>query len=251
MGRAPRPWTTGTTDVASSLPPLAAGQLQNFETGYGHASLGKLVAVAAIAGGLLLLPILTLYLASRSAEDVTTQVFVPNIVATPDAVDLDAPLPDSLDEALAQARALGAESKEALKSLGLEPLVVDDDSTELTPAEAAQLVQGLKEMVAAGIWDEQLHQLDQDAAQLESEVQRLLQKQRLIAKRIADLKARRDQMNFNLIVSGGATTDPAYPASSFISPQQVYDIDQALLRAQVASDSATVILAHLIYAMKE
>ena len=73
------PWTTGSTDVASSVPPLAAGTM--YRDGVGSSG-NRLVRFVALMGmGVTAIVAIGLYI--RSATDVTNQDFVPNVVATP------------------------------------------------------------------------------------------------------------------------------------------------------------------------
>jgi cell division protein FtsB len=91
------PWTTGSIDVASSVPPLAAGA--TYESGVGSSG-SRLVRFVALMG-IAVTAIVAIRLYIRSATDVTNQEFVPNIVATPGAetaIDPDAPIPATLDE---------------------------------------------------------------------------------------------------------------------------------------------------------
>ncbi len=131
-----QPWTTGTTDVGSSLPPLAAGV--TFDKSYGGSN--PLLKLAVLGLGLGVTLALIGWLMASSAQDVTEQDFIPNVVPTVTGTDRtlnpNAPLPESaqqanreletyepaLDEGLARVEALSAEHYGAYYDVGTQGL---------------------------------------------------------------------------------------------------------------------------------
>ncbi|MCB9707291.1 MAG: hypothetical protein H6714_00685 [Myxococcales bacterium] len=137
------PWTRDS--AAAFRPPLAAGGLQTFDA-YSVASLAKLL----LGVGAAFAAVLMLYLTYRSAVDVTTQVFVPNIVATSaageeaDTLGALAEKTAAVDEAIRAHQGL----VDALEQEATDAINAYEDG-EKTPADMEALAARLEDIAKA------------------------------------------------------------------------------------------------------